>query len=367
MEEVPVPSPNNNNRVCVVHRPDMAPYRHAAVMGDDVLFRMRLAFEKDPASLAVLVPGAAVCKTCCSAAMRVLKKRFGREAWMAQVQLRKTELEDGRRAAVAVALANPAKRAREGDDGLVMDEAAPPEQGPADNIMELFTVGENETLEQVLSRPVLAEINHMFFRLGYPTMAGPRGVLYNDSIWRGLALLSPRIHARVAAAVTSEQVPSIDEVLQLVGDVPPSGSSVVTALAQVQVRPQNAEFGAWMTGLLCSSIPRDAPRKPSLFGRELTAEQVERILKSAFTSAQVCVSEERVAALLWTGDIDRPAVLPLGEAVQVPLAAGGLHAAVAAELHVPWSLVAVVDPLTGAEMPPQTLVTQRLFHVMMRD
>ncbi len=85
------------SKVCVLHVPGTrAPFRTSSP-GDDVLFRLRLAFEKDEATLKKLIPGCEVCPSCSGRAMRSLVAVFGKHTFKAKIAARKNEYFDRQR------------------------------------------------------------------------------------------------------------------------------------------------------------------------------------------------------------------------------------------------------------------------------
>ena len=339
---------------CVIHQEsDTEPGRVNAV-GDDVLFRIRLAYQDDEATLDKLVGGAGVCRTCCSRAMRILEKRFGK-SWKSQVYKRRQEQQDAARAAAAEAAKHPSKRVREEEAGL---RFVPASDG------ELFHVSPHEGLAQLFQWPALYELNARFALLGYPPMLAGPDLLLHEALWRGLSSVVPECARRAAELVRRDRQAAPEEVWELMCAVPPRAARVVAAMANFAPRPQNAPLTRAFVELLCRAWPPDAAPLPVFFGRPLAESQMERILAAVAMSPFLEYEPDAPTAVLWTVDFDPPALVSLAGAAQLPATCLALREALSAKTRIPPSHLRLSDPLSGAAVELQTLVAAPLLHFL---
>jgi hypothetical protein len=342
---------------CCVHPPDSKVGR-VSEMGEDMLFRVRLAFQGDEAALAKLVPGSLVCRTCASHAMRELKKRFGKD-WRQQVQKRRREQREPERAAAEVveAAKHSSKRVRVDDAGLRF--APSPDEGEH---RHLFHAGPHERLGDLFRFPALFEINAYFVELGYPAMVAGPDTLLHEPLWHGLCAIAPGASRRAVDLVRRDQQTTAAEVREFMRMVPRSGVRIVAALGNVIAAQENAGLTRMFVELLCRCAQDAATRLPLFFGRRLTESQLERILAAVASSPSLRIAADTPGAFLWTDDFDPPTLVSLAGLVELPASCRVLQAALSKRIRIPASHLRLCDPLSGHELAPDDAVHRHLLH-----
>ncbi len=266
---------------------------------------------------------------------------------------------DTERAAALEAANHPSKRVREEEAGLRFVAAAAPEAGEH---APLFHVGPHERLEDLFQFPAIFEINAYFAELGYPAMLAAPDVLLHETVWHGLGALQPGMSRRAADVVRRNRDATANEVRELMRCVPPSGARVVAALANLIVRPENAELTRLFVELFCRASPRGLSRLPLFFGRPLAESQMERILAAVAMSPFLHYAPAVPTAMLWTVDFDPPAMVSLAGLAQLPASCRALREALSAKCCIPASHLRLADPLSGRELELEDMVAVSLIH-----
>ena len=181
---------------CAFHPDELISTKKLSFVKEEVLFRLRLAFEGDAAALAILVPGVRVCSACTAKAIRTLIAKYGK-SWKSQTRARRIDAQE--RELKRERVLEEQQEQEEDIQRFVDVVRAPvfsivssqPRTAREDNA---FALSPSDTLANIIGASAIAEINLLFRALKYPVeMVLRNGTFPRHSVWQGLASLQPSL------------------------------------------------------------------------------------------------------------------------------------------------------------------------------
>ncbi len=301
-----------------------------SVIGENVLFRLRLAYERDEAVLQKLVPGCQVCASCCARVTRQLAQTYGKNSWKAKVNARRNEYLDRQRS-------EQKKRVRVEEEPSF---AASVFQAPSFAMVstfriaqeeDVFTVLPSDSLAALFRAPIAAELNSLFFALGFPDeMVGRDGALPLSPVWKGLAALQPSLPMQLRSLVEAEEMPRLSTIKALFRCIP-RYSNALSLMAGVSCLRNCLPLVVELLALFHSC--------PKPFGLYV---DVKRLLTKVASATSTVWDGKSLAAALWTREFDAPTLLPL-TGMEANLHLDNLKQEIAQRLFMPENMLTVLN------------------------